>query len=285
MQSNNFALYRPVYLVLHGLNGGSREEFIMDFVLRETKRGSTVCVMIARGLMDTPVFGANIFHGARVTDVNAAAKALKRSLVKGQTLAGAGYSMGAIVLANYVSRSGKRCFLDAAVVVSGGVDMRPQAKFWRSRRLWQPMLAQEARTTLLGKYIHLYKNKLSSYDFTNLLRAPDIFKVDIHGIASYNNFDGVLDYYSNMSACAEDRIEKVSIPLCVIHALDDPLITWRSVGKAESLIESGQGKVVMLITRSGGHVGWPISYTPASKGWVWMNEATSSFIRSVHKVL
>ena len=70
--------------------------------------------------MDTPVFGANIFHGARVTDVNAAAKALKRSMGKGQTLAGAGYSMGAIVLANYVSRSGKRCFLDAAVVVSGG---------------------------------------------------------------------------------------------------------------------------------------------------------------------
>ena len=142
--------------------------------------------------------------------------------------------------------------LQTTVLCRSRVDMRPQAKFWRSRRLWQPMLAQEARTTLLGKYIHLYKNKLSSYDFTNLLRAPDIFKVDIHGIASYNNFDGVLDYYSNMSACAEDRIEKVSIPLCVIHALDDPLITWRSIGKPESLIKSGQGKVVMLITRSGG---------------------------------
>ena len=111
---------KPVYLVLHGLNGGSHEEYIMEFVSRETKQGSTVCVMVARGLMDTPIYGENVFHGARITDTSAAAKALRMVMKNDQALVGAGYSMGAIVMANYVAQSGKNCQLDAAVIISGG---------------------------------------------------------------------------------------------------------------------------------------------------------------------
>jgi len=51
------------------------------------------------------------------------------------------------------------------------------------------------------------------------------------------------------------RISNVSIPFCVIHALDDPLITWRSVGEPETVVHSGRGYVVILLTKSGGHVG------------------------------
>ena len=111
---------KPVYLVLHGLNGGSKEEYVMEFVSRETQRGSIVCVMVARGLMDTPIYGKNVFHGARITDISEAAIALKHIMKNDQALIGAGYSMGAIVMANYVARSGKDCYLDAAIVVSGG---------------------------------------------------------------------------------------------------------------------------------------------------------------------
>ena len=44
-----------VYLVLHGLNGGSNEEYVKDFVRRRNSEGSTVVVFVARGLMDLPV--------------------------------------------------------------------------------------------------------------------------------------------------------------------------------------------------------------------------------------
>lgn len=47
----------PTYLVLHGLNGGSKEEYIRDFTFRRNAEGSTVVVMVARGLMDLPVRG------------------------------------------------------------------------------------------------------------------------------------------------------------------------------------------------------------------------------------
>lgn len=92
----------PVYLILHGLNGGSHEEYVKDFVSRRRSEGSTVVVLIARGMMDTTMIGWNVFHGARTGDVDIAARALRRGLVKmarengvgRPILAGVGYSMG-----------------------------------------------------------------------------------------------------------------------------------------------------------------------------------------------
>jgi hypothetical protein len=42
---------KPVYLVLHGLNGGSSEHYVLDLTKRRNREGSTVVVMIARGMM------------------------------------------------------------------------------------------------------------------------------------------------------------------------------------------------------------------------------------------
>ena len=49
---------KPIYMVLHGINGGSAEEFVQDFTVRRVHDdGSTVVIMIARGLMDLPIRG------------------------------------------------------------------------------------------------------------------------------------------------------------------------------------------------------------------------------------
>jgi hypothetical protein len=47
----------PLYLVLHGLNGGSKEGYVIDLAASRTQAGSTVVVLVARGLMDTPIQG------------------------------------------------------------------------------------------------------------------------------------------------------------------------------------------------------------------------------------
>ena len=94
---------KPVYLILHGLNGGSHEEYVKDFVKRRRSEGSTVVVLIARGMMDTKLVGWNAFHGARTGDVDIAARSLRKGLLsladaydmkQRQVLSGVGYSMG-----------------------------------------------------------------------------------------------------------------------------------------------------------------------------------------------
>lgn len=46
---------KAVVLVLHGLNGGSQEPYVIDLVEQCMKNGYTVAVMVARGLMNTPL--------------------------------------------------------------------------------------------------------------------------------------------------------------------------------------------------------------------------------------
>eukprot|EP00979_Chaetoceros_neogracilis_P017784 scaffold10272_cov276-Chaetoceros_neogracile.AAC.18 len=294
---------KPVYLVLHGLNGGSHEEYVREFVVRRVREGHTCIVMIARGMMDTPVFGFNVFHGARITDVDATAKAIRKGLGKNQMLAGVGYSMGAIILSNYVARSGSKCHLDSAMAVSGGLDMRANLNFSRSMRLWQPMLAQSLKEDfIINKFDGRFRQRLTKEQHLGLMRASSVSEIDVHAIVTYNGFDSLLHYYTEMSAMGDSsafqashmksdvdteneeigRIADVSIPFCVLHALDDPLTTWRTMGhNPEKLVQTGSGYSMMFLTESGGHVGWPLGLNPSKNGWKFMNDAVAGFVKSV----
>lgn len=169
-----FNKHMPFYIILHGLNGGSDEEYVKEFVMQQTQRGSTVAVMIARGLMGTPVIGKNVFHGARISDIHQVAKVIKKNLGEETTLVGVGYSMGAIIISNYVARSGRSCYLDVAVAVSGALDMKEQINFHRSMRLWQPMLAQGLRDTIMKGVRPKYEKHLTEDQYFRLMHATHV---------------------------------------------------------------------------------------------------------------
>ena len=82
--------------------------------------------------------------------------------------------MGAIIVANYAARYGQQCALDAAVSVSGGLNMREQLTFYRSMRLWQPMLAQSLREVVLTGFRQRYEKRLSDYDFREFQTASHV---------------------------------------------------------------------------------------------------------------
>ena len=98
--------------------------------------------------------------------------------------------------------------------------------------------------------------------------------LDIEAIVTYNNFDNLIHYYSEMSAMGDrnpefdlfgnssdkptswGRIADVNIPFAVLQALDDPLVGWRTIGTndPQGLADSGAGNVMLLLTKAGGHV-------------------------------
>ena len=75
----------------------------------------------------------------------------------------------------------------------------------------------------------------------------------------------------------------------MVHALDDPLVTWRSVAANEGLLHpsnltvSGSGNLFLLLTKRGGHVGWPLGWLPFLQGWKWMSDVPVSFLSAVAK--
>jgi predicted alpha/beta-fold hydrolase len=289
---------KPVYLVLHGLNGGSNEEYIRDLTFRRNAENSTVVVMVARGLMDLPIRGWSLFNGARTSDAQTAAIAVRKALGEQQILVGVGYSMGAIILANTVAFYGTDCALDGAVAISGGLDMRYQEYAGRAQLLWQPMLAETLRDEfLLGKWGKRVRARLSDDEFLRMLRATHVTEIDTYAVVPYNGFNSLEHYYREMSALGDidhdsqgmipmknsGKIHNVIIPLLIVHAYDDPLVTWRATCQNEgfmhpqNLANSGSGNLMLLVTKGGGHVGWPLGWMPMSEKWRWMSDVAMSF--------
>ena len=287
---------KPIYLILHGLNGGSNEEYIKDFVMRSTtKHGSTVAILVTRGLMDSSVLGANLPHFARMTDIDAAAKALRNAAMPNQMVAAVGYSMGAINLATYVALTGRDCPLKAAVCFSGALDTRKQAEFRRSMRLWQPMLSKTLRDTFSEKFSDRLEKRLTDKEMKRLSQVDSIVMLDEALMVPYNGYRDLNAYYADMGAmgdfCSFDnegalgRMANVSIPLIMISALDDPIGYIETFIEPKQVCTCGRGYAMILLTRSGGHVGWPLGMNPTKHAWQWMSEAAMSFVESAELVL
>jgi len=286
---------KRVYLILHGINGDSNEGYVVDFVRRQVSLGNIVAVMVTRGLGDSPILGENILHFARISDVSAVARALKKAINEvshgdGLLLAGVGYSMGAITLANYVAQVNPPD-IDVAIAFSGSLDTTQQENFQRSASLWQPFVAKAMRDTLLGRYSRQIRQKLDQNQLKEVMKAKSLVDFDRALFVPYNDFESLDDYYSRMGAMAdfdtngyEGRISNVSIPLLCVQSLDDPLSYWKTYHDPKKVSKSGNGNTVLLFTRRGGHVGWPLGWNPSTYGWSWMSDTASSFVESVDRV-
>jgi predicted alpha/beta-fold hydrolase len=298
----------PLYLILHGVNGGSNEEYVKDLVYRATRKGSTVVVMVSRGLMDLPIRGWNIFHAARLTDVHETAVYLKSHVVQeGQVLSGVGYSMGAIVLNNYASTYGSECALDIGFSISGAMECRHEAYNERAKRLWLPLVAELTRfSQLTAKWANRLAYRLPREDMLALLRSRNVVEADQYAAASYNGYRDLMHYYSESGALgdvpwehlkrspdmleSEPKISKLAIPLCVLQSFDDPISTIRTIVgneglmRPDSLVQLGQGHLILLLTRRGGHVGWPKGWRPWKRKWEFMSEAAISFTEALAEV-
>ncbi|KAL7553012.1 hypothetical protein ACHAWF_016257 [Thalassiosira exigua] len=279
-----------VYLVLHGINGDSNEGYVVDFASRQVSEGNIVAVMVTRGLGDSPIVNGNILHFARLSDVRAAARALRNAINQvnpNLLLAGVGYSMGAITLANYVAQSNPTD-IDVAVAFSGALDTTQQVKFSRSVSLWQPFIAKAMRDTLLSRYTNEISQRLDHEQLKETMMAKSLVEFDDAFFVPYHNFDSLEDYYSRMGAMADfdtngylGRIANVSIPLLSVSSLDDPIAYWKAYHDPSQVSKAGAGNNVLLFTETGGHVGWPLGWNPANHGWRWMSDVASSFVESV----
>lgn len=80
----------------------------------------------------------------------------------------------------------------------------------------------------------------------------------------------------------------IAIPFCVVHALDDPLVTWETVGSGYGLrhpanLTKANSNMFVVLTRGGGHVGWSTGLFPQTNKWKWMSDISMSFANAVKK--
>ena len=134
-------------------------------------------------------------------------------------------------MGNYVARSGADCALDAAVAISGGLDMRYETHFYRAQRLWQPLLTETLRNDfVIGKWGERVRERLTKEQMKMMMRATHISEIDKTAVVAYNGFRDLDHYYSEMSLLGDipmnehnsdnqktkGRVDQISIPFCVV---------------------------------------------------------------------
>jgi len=270
----------PVMLILHGLNGGSAEPYVQDLVLEANRRGWVAAVLVARGLMGTPV-RESVFAGSRTSDVGAAVDCLRGAY--GDRVALVGVSMGGIVAANYAARAGAGANLLCCAALSGTmcseVVLGPCGD--RTRRLWHPALAYFLKGTFLGPFGRLARRK--RVDAAAVEACATISDFDTALVCPFHGYRGIAGpggYYEDMSACGAGdaaglrAFGNLATPLLLLHARDDPIVPYESV-LADRVAE--HDRVVLVTTASGGHTGWPRGRDPRVARWAFQTRLALDF--------
>ena len=283
---------KPVMLILHGLNGGSDEAYILDMVPQLLAEGWTCVVMIARGLMNTPVED-QLFHGARTSDVHTAVRLLQRTAgALGSPICAVGFSMGGVVLANYCGTYGSEDMrraedgtvepfgLAAAVCLSGCFDCLQNSKFTYSKQLWQPWLAYQLKETFM-KFADIFRRHGLDPKDICADHVVNIAHFDSASVVPFFGYKDVDEYYRDMSIAHHGRLEQVVAPLLALHALDDPIIDADNYETGIAAAKRGAENLFFCITRTGGHVGWPLGVWPVGRRWEFMNRLTMQFCDAV----
>eukprot|EP00397_Hematodinium_sp_SG-2012_P012387 GEMP01012556.1.p1 GENE.GEMP01012556.1~~GEMP01012556.1.p1 ORF type:complete len:493 (+),score=40.49 GEMP01012556.1:42-1481(+) len=280
---------RAIVLILHGLNGGSEEPYVKDFIKRATELGYCSVVMIARGMQQTPVRTDRIFNGARVSDAFLTSQLLADLKLP---LHAIGYSMGAIILSNMLVQKGALISaIRSAVSISGGVNicLGAEDKYTgRCRRLWQPFLVCGILKST-SRFAHKVEKLLG---IRHLGYPTDMREFDQEVVAPYNGFGsgpkGLLAYYQALSPASGqapcEKLFSIKPKMLYIHACDDPLLP---IDQYEEALKTPAGNVMYLFPSNGGHVGFPTgsAFDFWKNGWQWQSEASLSFFHAVDEIL
>ena len=240
--SGGYNASAPFYVVVHGMNGGPEDGYIQDFVNRRTTAGSSAAILLARGLHGMPLVSGQIFSVARTSDLHALAKALRQ--VHPGPIASVGYSIGAIVLSHYVvapQYSNEPFPLDAAFSISGALDARQEATYYRPQRVWLPMIAEFFRshqyvlpsndaaastkkndldnTTYITSARLLHQRLQTPQQVQAMMRARHTIDLDEYSIVPFYNYSSVLTYYAHQSALGDISMQDWSSPDLPLYVL------------------------------------------------------------------
>jgi predicted alpha/beta-fold hydrolase len=243
--------------------------------------------MIARGLSGAGNTSGVPFNGARTSDLSAALTVIRAAAPPSTPLVGVGYSMGAIVLTHYCGVAGADNPLSCAIAISGSPDV-VHASIPHAQRLWQPALAHELKRTFLRLPCLRDGSGVAPVDAEYVLshRCPNITEFDGAVVVPHFGFDSLFGerngYYRTMSLVHGDQASRVSMPLLLVHACDDPIVDSRSY---HSVIEGGaqaaNPNIWTRMTRHGGHVGWCEGWWPTPNRWSFMCRQVEEFADAV----
>jgi predicted alpha/beta-fold hydrolase len=255
---------RLTLVVVHGLEGSSRSQYVLGTASRAWAAGCNVVRMNMRSCGGTDELSPGIYHSGRSEDVAAVVSGLMREHGI-RSIALVGYSMGGNLVLKYAGETGASVprELRAVVGVSPLMDLAPSSK-----ALHEPVNRVYEWKFLRGM-LRRFRKKAAIFpeiyfpeglEASRLVRSMRDF--DQHIVARFGGFADADDYYRKVASSrwAAD----LAVPTLIIHALDDPFI--RMLPSTRQALLKNE-RVTLVETRFGGHCAFLSPDRGSDKHW------------------
>jgi hypothetical protein len=270
-QSPEVRRERLTIVIIHGLEGSSRSQYVLGNTARALAAGLNVVRMNMRSCGGTDELAPTIYHSGRSEDV-AAVVAKMIEVQRVESIALIGYSMGGNLVLKYAGEvaAAPPRQLKAVVGVSPLMDLavssaalhEPQNRLYE-RHFLRSMIERVRRKARLFPGIY-------STDGLEKIRSMRGF--DGHIVAGYGGFADADDYY--YSVASSQYADRFRVPTLILQSLDDPFIRMLPATRA-ALIENPI--VTYIETQHGGHCAF---LAPARNGdGRWAETTLLGFVR------
>jgi predicted alpha/beta-fold hydrolase len=266
---------RPTVIILHGLEGSSRSQYVLGNTSKLWQAGCNIIRMNMRNCGGTERLTPTLYHSGLSADV----ERVMHFLIDNHALESIsliGYSMGGNLVLKLVGDLGTEApaQLKCVVGVSPAVDLAASADALHNgfnrvyeRKFLNALIKRFRRKSML--FPRAFDPQMGSN--INSLR-----EFDDRITALYSGFRSADDYY--FQAAAARVLDRIAIPALILHSTDDPFI--RFTDETRSNIEANPN-ITLVETSNGGHcafLGEPDKAT-GDDGY-WAEQAALQFIQA-----
>jgi len=241
---------RRLALILHGLEGSARSKYVLGMARAARQSGYDVLAMNFRGCSGEPNRKITMYHSGWTQDLHETLLMVgEQRLYESVDLIG--FSLGANLVLKYLGEDPARvpALVRRAVAISVPCDLEDSA-----RALARPQCALYMRYLLdhLRKKI-IVKSRLfpGEIDLTGVEKIRTFREFDDRYTAPMHGFRDAHDYWRRSSS--RQFLGGIERECCIINAVNDPFLGPSCYPYREA---RGNGRLRLIIPRTGGHVGF-----------------------------
>lgn len=263
----------PILVVLAGVGGDSDARYVRHMCHAATERGWMAVVILPRGLGNHKIQDVKkLFNPCDLSGMHAALSFLASASPTSPML-GVGFSMGACMYCNYLSRYQPPPQFKAAVAVCGAFKFYDFTMWHRYANVFQPLIIPAILTDLVSKYGPQLMHQLGLVGLKVLCTSDRYSQLSQRLFSRIHN---VPSDYAEWQALQEPLRHRHNIktPLLLFTAQDDPL---HHVGMIAVETAPTNPNIAYYVTKTGGHVAWPTGLWP--KDYSYMTGVVSRFLK------
>ena len=250
--------HSPRLLLLHGLEGTIRSNYILGTLAQARARGWPADVLLFRGCGSEMNRQRRMYHSGETSDLNLVVQRLVHDHPD-QPLVLAGFSLGGNVLLKWLGEQGGDLppQVRAAAAVSVPFDLELGAR--RIEHGFSRLYTRHFLRTLKVKAQAKLDRFPDLFDARRLEQARTLYDFDDAVTAPVHGFDDAHDYYSRSSSL--QYLSAIRLPTLLLSASDDPFMTPQIIDSVAMLARKNISLVAELWPH-GGHVGFVSGRSP-----------------------